>query len=140
MKGLAASVTASILLFTLAGCAAGSTRPVQDQAGLIASLRAAGAQGEQGEPISQPFFTPDGRSLQVDAADIQVFEYRDGQSMEAEASQVAADGASVGTTMVDWLAPPHFYKGGRILVLYLGDDKGILGLLMSVLGAQFAGQ
>jgi len=35
---------------------------------------------------------------------------------------------------------PHFYKTGRIIVLYVGSDEQILTLLQSVMGAQFAGQ
>ncbi len=128
-----------IALASLSACA-GAGGGVEDQAGLVAALEAAGAQVEPGDPISQPFFTPEGQSLLVNEADIQVFEYPDGQAMEAEASQVAPDGTSVGTTMVDWFAPPHFYKSGRILVLYVGDDQAVLDQLNNVLGPQFAGQ
>jgi hypothetical protein len=42
--------------------------------------------------------------------------------------------------MVSWMATPHFFKKGRILVLYVGDNTETLGLLESVLGAQFAGR
>jgi hypothetical protein len=30
--------------------------------------------------------------------------------MEADATQVAPDGSSIGTTMVTWVEPPHFFK------------------------------
>jgi hypothetical protein len=60
--------------------------------------------------------------------------------MEADAAQVAPDGGSIGTSMVTWVATPHFYKTGRILVLYVGDDQAILDLLEGALGPQFAGR
>lgn len=35
---------------------------------------------------------------------------------------------------------PHFYKAGRIIVLYVGSDETVLGLLEEILGSQFAGR
>lgn len=107
---------------------------------LVNALKAAGATVESGDTISQPFFTPEGQMLTVNGVDIQVFEYASNQEMENEASQVASDGGSVGTSMVDWIDPPHFYKSGRLIVLYLGADQGMLGLLEKVIGKQFAGR
>ena len=60
--------------------------------------------------------------------------------MENEASQVAPDGGSIGTSMVSWMDAPHFYKTGRIIALYVGSDQTILDLLEKVMGPQFAGQ
>ncbi len=57
-----------------------------------------------------------------------------------KASKVAPDGGSVGTSMMMWIDTPHFYKAGRIIVLYLGKDKSLLDLLNKVMGPQFAGQ
>ena len=34
----------------------------------------------------------------------------------------------------------HFFKAGRVLVLYVGDDKIVLNLLKGILGEQFAGR
>jgi hypothetical protein len=36
--------------------------------------------------------------------------------------------------------PPHFYRSGRLIVLYVRDDAAVLLALESVLGTQFAGQ
>lgn len=71
---------------------------------------------------------------------MQIFEYETAEAMEADAAQVALDGGSIGTSMVTWVATPHFYKAGRILVLYVGDDQAILDLLESAIGPQFAGR
>lgn len=113
---------------------------VQDQASLVEALRAAGAEVDLGDPVEQAFFAVEGRILKVNGADVQVFEYESAEAMEAEAAQVSVDGGSIGTSMVAWVATPHFFKSGRVLVLYIGDDVSILGLLMSALGEQFAGR
>jgi len=113
---------------------------VEDQATLIAALKAAGETVEVGDSITQDFFRPEGHIIKVNGADVQVFEYESADAMENEASQVAPDGGSIGTSMVSWMDAPHFYKTGRIIALYVGGDQTILDLLNMVLGAQFAGQ
>ena len=113
---------------------------VQDEASLQKVLQEAGATVETGDSIAQEFFTPEGHTVKVNGADLQVFEYKNAQAMEKEASQVAPDGGSVGTSMMTWIDTPHFYKVGRIIVLYLGNDKSLLDLLNKVMGPQFAGQ
>jgi len=114
--------------------------PVEDFASLVDSLQNAGATVETGDPIEQAFFTVKGQIVKVNGADVQVFEYENAEKLESEASQVASDGGSTGTTMVTWVATPHFFKAGRILVLYIGDDQVVLDLLKGALGVQFAGR
>jgi hypothetical protein len=116
------------------------SQAVEDQASFIAALQAADATVEVGDPITQAFFTPKGKSIKVNGADVQVFEYESAEAMEKEASQVAPDGGSIGTSMVTWIDTPHFYKAGRIIALYVGSDEAILGLLEKVIGPQFAGR
>lgn len=132
-------VTAVLLLI---GCAsaAGADAPPGDKASLIAALEAAGATVEEGEAVMQPIFSVEGQILVVNGADVQVYEYQTGADMEEEAAQVSPDGSSTETTMITWIEPPHFYKSGKILALYVGSDEQIIGLLEQVLGPQFAGQ
>ena len=125
---------------TLAPGTASHGNPIGGHVEFVDALRAAGATVEPSEPITQVFFTPEGNILKVNGADVQVFEYESEEAMEAEASQVTPDGGSIGTTMVTWMDTPHFYKAGRIIVLYVGSDGAILSLLEEVLGPQFAGR
>ncbi len=60
--------------------------------------------------------------------------------MENEAYEISSDGGSIGTSMVTWIDAPHFYKGGRIIVLHVGSDAPVLDLLEGALGSQFAGR
>lgn len=112
----------------------------QDLASLVKAMENGGATVESGEPVTQTFFTPEGQTLKVNGADLQIFEYESADAMQKEAAQVAPDGGSVGTSMMMWIDAPHFYKAGRIIVLYLGSDKAVLDLLDKVMGTQFAGQ
>jgi len=114
--------------------------PVTEMTSLVDALRAAGATVEASEPVEQPFFSVGGDILKVNGVDVQIFEYETAETMEADAAKVAPDGGSIGTSMVSWMEPPHFYKAGRILVLYVGQDQAMLDLLESVLGYQFAGR
>jgi hypothetical protein len=113
---------------------------VQDEVSLLKVLQAEGATMETGDSITQEFFSPEGQTVKVNGADLQVFEYENAEALEKEASQVAPDGGSIGTSMVTWIDAPHFYKAGRIIVLYLGNDQALLDLLNKVMGPQFAGQ
>ena len=114
--------------------------PIGGHVEFVDALRAAGASVEPSEPVTQAFFTPEGNILKVNGEDVQVFEYESEEAMESEAAQVAPDGGSIGTTRVTWVGTPHFYKAGRIIVLYVGSDPAVLDLLDQVLGSQFAGR
>ena len=150
MKFHTLSVVLLVFALAVSGCGSAPTASasnaspepttVEDQAGLVAALEAAGATVEVGDSITQVFFSPEGNILKVNGADVQVFEYESVEAMENEASQVAPDGGSIGTSMVTWVDTPHFYKAGRIIVLYVGSDETILSLLEQMLGPQFAGR
>lgn len=113
---------------------------VEDQVSLLDALRATGAEVKIGDSVEQPFFSVKGQIVKVNGADVQVFEYESAEAMEADAGQVAPDGGSIGTSMVTWVEAPHFFKAGRVLVLYVGEDAATIKLLEDTLGVQFAGR
>ena len=121
---------------------AATTEPsaVEDKASLMAALQTSSAAVETSDSITQDFFSPEGNIIKVNGADVQVFEYESPEAMENEASQVAPDGGSVGTSMMMWMDTPHFYKAGRIIAIYIGSDQTILGVLETAMGKQFAGR
>ncbi len=114
--------------------------PVTDYVSLIDNLRAAGATVEPTGEVSQPFFSVTGKIIVVNGGDVQVFEYADAAVAEAEAALVSPDGSSVGTSMIGWVASPHFYKADRLIVLYVGDSTDVISVLEAELGQQFAGR
>lgn len=114
--------------------------PVRDYISLVDSLRAANANVQPAGDITQPFFSVKGLIITVNGNDVQVFEYADVAAADAEAALVSPDGSSIGTTMVGWVAPPHFYQAEKVIVLYVGENKTVIDILESVLGPQFAGR
>jgi len=42
--------------------------------------------------------------------------------------------------MVSWVEPPHFFKSGNLIVLYVGEESSILEALHEILGPQIAGR
>lgn len=114
--------------------------PVEDYVSLIDNLQTVGATVEPAGDISQPFFSVKGNAIIVNGENVQVFEYADQAAAETEAALVSPDGSSIGTSMPFWVGPPHFYKASTIIVLYIGENSKVIDLLVSVLGAQFAGK
>lgn len=136
-----------MLAYVMSACGASATPnvspeplSVKDQASLLSALKVAGATAEVGDSIIQDFFSVEGKTVKVNGADLQVFEYENAEAMEKDASNVTPDGGSIGTSMVNWIDTPHFYKAGRIITLYVGSDNAVLDLLDNVLGPQFAGR
>ena len=113
--------------------------PVMDYVSFVDSLRAAGHTVEPAGEISQPFFSVKGRIIIVNGGDVQVFEYKNTAAANAEAALVSPDGHSVGKYWINWIAMPHFYKKGKVIVLYVGDNVAVMDALKAVLGPQFAG-
>lgn len=117
-----------------------ATSEVTDFTSLVNNLNALGATVEPTGVVSQPFFSPEGKTGTVNGGSIQVFEYPDAESASREAALISPDGSSIGTHMVLWVDSPHFYTWDRLIVLYLGDDQATLGLLQALIGEQIAGR
>jgi hypothetical protein len=148
---------ARVLLATLVVASCGAdppsgpdNRPLDarpETTSLVEALRAAGATVARGEVLpvsSNPFFTVDSTRLDVNGGHVGVWEYSTPGNAERQAAQVSADGYEIRTgptslTHVDWIAPPHFYRQSRLIVLYVGRDRGVMTLLEGLLGPQFAG-
>jgi hypothetical protein len=120
---------------------------VQDQVSLIDAIRGENLTVDISGGISQPFLHPQsGTTIRLSAgalaapADVQLFEYGSAASAESDAHQIRADGSGNATTIVDWVAPPHFFLKGRVMAIYVGTDPAVVSLLRGLLGAQFAGR
>lgn len=106
---------------------------------LALALRASGADVQiGGDETEAPFMPVPGRLLTVEGASVHVFDLPDEGVARLHASRIAPDCSTVGARAIAWLASPHFYRSGRSIVLYLGDDARVLGLLERVLGPPIA--
>ncbi len=104
---------------------------------LVDHLRSSGLKVESAGEIEQPFFTPKARVIRIGTTgEAQVYEYASEQAAEADAAKVKPDG-SIGGSMPHWIASPHFFRRGTLLVLYLGSDENTLASLRSFLGNEF---
>ena len=135
-----------------ATAAPASGGPVVDQASLVDFLRGKGLTVELAGDVQQPFLRAAGTVLRVSGgdvkqpADIQAYDYDDtalgtdgAQAAEEDASQLDAAG-NPRTTMIMWVAAPHFFRKERIIALYIGDDPAVVKLMTEALGPQFAGR
>lgn len=111
-----------------------------DYAGLLDKLRAKGLKAERGDEITQPFFSVKGKTISANDESLQVFEYASESEAEAQAKLVDPRGGSIGTTMVNWVDAPHFFRSGRLVVLYVGHNPDVMKALEDVIGPQFAGR
>lgn len=84
------------------------------------------------------------RVISVGSEWITVYEYASNQEMEEDAMHVEPGGfgfsANGSGAQVSWVAPPHWFKKGSTIVLYVGEDSDILEFLAENYGETFAGQ
>ena len=146
MQRFALSVTLLASAAILVSCAASQddgeseTASVVTYDELVAALRDNGSAVESLDPISQPFFVPEGRVISVDGSEVQVFEYPNEEDSRLAAGTISSDGGSIGTSMVSWVEAPHFFRTGKLIVLYVGEADAIIEALQVVLWPQIAGR
>lgn len=138
--GISPLVIVSIVLYT--------QLTAMSYAGLKSMLRTQGATVQDDGIGSQPFLAGMDYRMKVNGAGVDVFEYRTTLESTYDASRISADGSTFragfgpfgGTAaIVDYIAPPHWFRTGRVVVLYVGNESSVLTLLQQVLGPQFAG-
>ncbi len=119
----------------------GDSLDVDDKGGLTEftdALRLAGQAVEIAGSVDQPFFSVLGQVIVVNGEDVQVFEYADSAAAETEAAQISPDASAVGTSMMSWVATPHFYTKDRLIILYVGENDSVTSALVEVLGEPIA--
>ena len=146
MKALVLLVTLTVIG---AGIGAYTQASAFSYADLLSALRARSANVQESGSVSGVLFGGKGHGLVVNGADLAAFEYSTTWAAQFAASRVSADGATTrsgfgpfggSAVTVEWIAPPHHFRRDRVIVTYIGSDAGILSLLTSILGQQFAGR
>ena len=122
--------------------------PVKDYVSLVDNLRAAGATVDPAGTGSALYFAPQRQLLTVNRERVETFEFASAEEADVAAGGVSATGSSIVTTMADgtrmasmitWVAPPHFYKAGKLIVIYVGCDSDVIDTFQEAMGPQFAG-
>ena len=89
-----------------------------------------------------------GYLLRINGTAVDAFEYRTTLGAFYDTTRFSADGTTLRPSFIpgggqegylDFIAPPHWFHQGRVLVLYVGRQADLLALLRRVLGPQFAG-
>ena len=114
---------------------------VTDYTSLVDAIHSRGILVKPIEEIaaeSSSFSVPT-RVISVGGADVQVFEFQSESDAIAATQTVSEDGTEIGTSIIRWIGPPHFYTQGKIIVLYVGENSEVTSLLEDLLGLQFAG-
>jgi len=89
---------------------------------------------------SYPFFSVTAQRLVVNGENVHVFEYADADSAAQDAAKVDPSGTPIGSTQISWVSPPRFYRRGQLIVLYVGRNDEVSGMLETILGRPFAGR
>jgi hypothetical protein len=103
---------------------------------LILALRDLGASAEVVDivPAGSGILAAPATRVAVNGAVVFVHEFATVAEADAEAARVPDILA-----VTRWTSVPHFFRGNRLVVLYVGTDEGVLGPLQRLLGPQFAG-
>jgi hypothetical protein len=126
----------------LLGCEEETGRPtsVPGAAGpetsqLILALRDTGASAEVIDivPRGSGLLDAPATRVTVNGGTVTVYEF----AATADAAAAAALVPDI-LSRTRWTAPPHFYRGNRLIALYVGSDPNVLGSLQRLLGAPFA--
>ncbi|RDY28202.1 hypothetical protein CHL78_006335 [Romboutsia weinsteinii] len=85
----------------------------------------------------------DGKQVILYDTDVIIYSYEDNGEMKKDASTINKDASQISRTnnktQIEWARTPHFYKKGKIIVQYIGDDEKIISDLKEIMGDQFAG-
>ncbi|MCA1611072.1 MAG: hypothetical protein LC780_09475 [Acidobacteria bacterium] len=90
-------------------------------------------------PLDSAVFAVPGSVYTVNGDDLQMFVYPTESAALTDSLRIAPSGGTVGTTAIGWIAPPHIFRRGPLIVVYLGSDARIREALSAELGNQIAG-
>jgi len=142
-----ATIVMLLASFTLAACGAFSPTdisttmqiPVTGVDSLTGELQDQGADVEVLGSVSEPVFDTQSQLISVNGEEVQVFIFQNDSSVAEIANTVNNNASMIDTQSYTWVATPHFYQSGNMIVIYFGDNQEVTQLLEKVLGTQFAG-
>lgn len=120
-----------------AGCAlrpSPTSNTVSTTDDLARSLLEAGVEVSEESRPGWSLLGQAGRVIQVDGAEIQVFEYRTVEERAAISGTISPDGSAAGGEEAPWPDRANLWATGRIIVVYAGTDGGTILLLSGLLG------
>ncbi len=80
----------------------------------------------------------------INGEQLQVYEFASTSAADTATTTVSADGTTFTSNdsppiAIDFLHRPHLFQQGNVIVVYTGNDAGVINLLRDTLGEEFAG-
>ena len=110
-----------------------SEMAVQSTGDLVSALNDAGVEAQTGNSVTQPFFEMDGQIVQLEDAELQVFEFEN-EAKRQGVSELIRDGSLVDESSEEFAGAPVFWADGSLIVMYLGDDPVVIESLNLIMG------
>ena len=140
---IAEAMTIRALSMSILSCSQPVTVPSEigtvDQ--LVNALRAQGravSVGSENSPARNDYFNVSSRDVHVNEALLKAFEYHTSDRADADAALIRPDGQPNPRVQVGWISAPHFYKQGRLIVLYVGCSGDVVETLSELMGPAIA--
>lgn len=102
----------------------------------VQSLVEIGASIEEVGTADGTPFSVEAHHVIVDGQSTWVYEYSTADERERDSVTIAMEGWSVNNSPIEWIATPHYWLHGRVIVVYVGDDDAVIALLTEALGSQ----
>jgi hypothetical protein len=137
MKRMALLAAAALL----AGCGGGGGSGDQ---GIVAGLESHDVEATSPQPEPPGVLEVPSTVYAVPGGVLHVFTFDDEEAARNGAARVNPDGYTVQNTSginqaIDWAAPPHWFRGGKEVAVYVGTSTQVIDVLTEVAGSQFAG-
>ncbi len=74
--------------------------------------------------------------IKIKGGELSLYEYGPNEkgTLEKDMNSITNSGANINGNPMTWNVKPHFYRKGRVLIVYDGDSKEILTSLKEILG------
>jgi len=96
--------------------------------------------------VKKDFIPTIRKRMIIGAEAIDIYLYSNNKKMEKDSKNIDSGGCEYISTgvfsrnvSVSWVSEPHFYKRGKIIVLYVGTNEKIISDLKDIFGEEFAG-
>ncbi|MCM1989936.1 hypothetical protein [Oceanirhabdus seepicola] len=96
--------------------------------------------------VKKDFLPTTRKRMVIGEEAIDIYLYSNNKKMEKDAKNIDSGGCEYTSTSifsksvnVSWVSEPHFYKKGKLIVLYVGTNEKIISDLKDIFGEQFAG-
>ena len=130
-----------LLVGLLAGCGGGEGSADE---GIVAGLESHNVKPASPQPEPPGVLEVESTVYEVPGGVLHVFTFSDEQAAKDAAARIEPDGYMIQNTMginqaVDWAAPPHWYRKGNEIAVYIGTSSDVNDALTEVAGPHFAG-